>query len=109
MVAEENDLAASLVDRLVPALGLDESSVGRRGKERYVRAVLTVASTVLNRGLATITLLISVPLTVRYLGAERYGVWLALSSLIEIMAHVDSGLSSGLVNAISAADGNKDR
>ena len=105
----ESDVAASLVDRLVPALGLDGSKAGRRGKERYVRAVLTVASTVLNRGLATLTLLISVPLTVRYLGVERYGVWLALSSLIAIIAHVDLGLSSGLVNAISAADGNKDR
>jgi O-antigen/teichoic acid export membrane protein len=70
---------------------------------------LTVASTVLNKGLATIALVISVPLTVTYLGAERYGVWLALSSLIAVIAHVDLGLSSGLVNAISEADGMNDR
>ena len=102
-------LKPTLIARLGPALGLDGSKAGERGQQRYVRAGLTVASTVLNRGVSTLTLLISVPLTIRYLGAERYGVWLALSSLIAIMAHVDLGLSSGLVNAISAADGSKDR
>ena len=102
-------LKPNLIARLGPALGLDGSRADQRGQQRYVRVGLTVASTVLNRGLSTLTLLISVPLTVRYLGVERYGVWLALSSLIAIMAHVDLGLSSGLVNAISAADGSKDR
>jgi O-antigen/teichoic acid export membrane protein len=101
-------MATALVARLAPLFGRDGSKAGQRGQQRYVRAALTAASSILNKGVSALALLISVPLTVGYLGVERYGVWLALSSLIAIIAYVDLGLSSGLVNAISAADGDKD-
>lgn len=102
-------MADSPVERLAPLLRLSRFNSLGRGQQRYLRAILAAASTVLNRGLSTLIAFVSVPLTVSYLGVERYGVWLALSSLIAIMAHVDLGLSSGLVNAISAADGTQNR
>lgn len=102
-------MAAPLVAGIAPGLCPGGSEARQRGQRRYTRAVLATASSALNKGVSTLALLISVPLTVSYLGTERYGVWLALSSLIAIIAHVDLGLSSGLVNAISAADGNKDK
>jgi O-antigen/teichoic acid export membrane protein len=101
-------MTPAIVAQLAPLLGLDSSEDGLRRRRRYMRAALTSASTILTRGVTALTLLVSVPLTARYLGSERYGIWLALSSLIAIIAHVDLGLSSGLVNAISAADGHGD-
>lgn len=81
-----------------------------RGRERYRRAGLTASTSLLSQGLAILISLISVPLTVRYLGAERYGVWLTISSLLTWMAITDFGLAgNALVNLISEANGNDDR
>jgi O-antigen/teichoic acid export membrane protein len=53
---------------------------------------------------------VSVPLTVDYLGAERYGVWLTISSLLLWVALADCGLAgNALVNVLSEAAGNDDR
>jgi O-antigen/teichoic acid export membrane protein len=52
---------------------------------------------------------VSIPLTVHYLGPERYGVWLTISSLLVWMAMTDFGLAgTALVNVLSEADGNDD-
>ena len=53
--------------------------------------------------------IVSVPLTLRYLGAERYGLWMAISSFIALLGFSDLGIGSGLVNAISVAHGRNDR
>jgi len=61
------------------------------------------------RGIALISSLISVPLTYRYLGAERYGIWMVLVSIITVMGVADLGIGNGIVNAISEASGKDDR
>jgi O-antigen/teichoic acid export membrane protein len=48
-----------------------------------------------------------VPLTVNYLGAERCGLWMAISSIMALMSFADLGLGNGLLNAISKAHGRK--
>ncbi len=53
--------------------------------------------------------LVSVPLTYRYLGGERYGIWMVLTSFIAMMAFADLGIGNGVVNAISEAYGKDDR
>jgi O-antigen/teichoic acid export membrane protein len=51
-----------------------------------------------------------VPLTVHYLGAERYGVWLTISSVITWMSMTDFGLAgNALINVLSEASGKEDR
>ncbi len=50
------------------------------------------------------------PLTVHYLGPERYGVWLTISSLLIWMAMTDFGLAgNALINVLSEANGKDDR
>jgi O-antigen/teichoic acid export membrane protein len=51
---------------------------------------------------------LSVPLTLGYLGAERYGVWTTLGSLLAWLQLADLGMGNGLTNAVTAAVG-KDR
>lgn len=81
-----------------------------RGKERYRRAGITASMSMLSQGLAILMSLISVPLTVHYLGAERYGVWLTISSLLTWIAMTDFGLAgNALVNLVAEANGNDDR
>jgi O-antigen/teichoic acid export membrane protein len=81
-----------------------------RGKERYRRASITATSSLISQGLTILISLISVPLTVGYLGPERYGVWLTMSSLLTWMAMTDFGLAgNALVNVIAEATGRDDR
>ena len=50
------------------------------------------------------------PLTVHYLGAERYGVWLTISSLLTWMSMTDFGLAgNALVNVLAEASGKDDQ
>ncbi len=81
-----------------------------RGRERYRRAGLTASTSMFSQALAIFISLVSVPLTVHYLGAERYGVWLTISSLLTWMMMTDFGLAGiALVNVLAEAHGKDDR
>jgi O-antigen/teichoic acid export membrane protein len=80
------------------------------GRERYRRAGLTATTSYIAKALTVLTSFVSVPLTIHYLGAERYGVWLTISSLLLWVALTDFGLTgNALVNVLSEAVGNDDR
>jgi O-antigen/teichoic acid export membrane protein len=80
-----------------------------RGRERYRRAGLTASTSYIAKGLTLLMGFVSVPLTVHYLGAERYGVWLTISSLLLWVALTDFGIAgNALVNVLSEAVGNDD-
>lgn len=55
-----------------------------------------------------LTGLVSVPLTLHYLGVERYGLWLTISSLIACLSFSDLGINNGLLNGIAKANGLND-
>ena len=48
--------------------------------------------------------IVSVPLTVGYLGAERYGAWVTIISVLLFLGSTDFGLASSLTNALARAD-----
>ena len=87
----------------------DTSTDDGRSKERYRRVVLTAGSSFVSKGVTILTGLISVPLTVHYLGAERYGLWMTISSTIAFLTFADLGLGNGLLNAVSKANGLDDQ
>jgi O-antigen/teichoic acid export membrane protein len=61
------------------------------------------------RGVSLLTTAISVPLTLGYLGAERFGVWMTLSAFIAIIGFSDLGLGNSLLNSVAHAAGRDDR
>ncbi len=73
------------------------------------RAALTTLASGVAKAIALLASLISVPLTYRYLGPERYGIWMVLISIIGAMGFADLGIGNGLVNAVSEAYGKDDR
>src|SRR5438034_11524886 len=74
------------------------------GPERYRRAGMTASTSYIAKVLTLLMGFVSVPLTVDYLGAERYGVWLTISSLLLWVALTDFGLAgNALVNVLSEA------
>ena len=47
--------------------------------------------------------LVSLPLAVRYLGAERYGVWATITTTVVWINLLDLGIANTLTNSISRA------
>ncbi|WP_348260968.1 oligosaccharide flippase family protein [Telmatobacter sp. DSM 110680] len=87
----------------------DTSTEGGRSKERLRRAGLTTVSAGAARVIGLLVSLVTLPLTFKYLGPERYGLWMVLISIISAMGFADLGIGNGLVNAISEAYGKDDR
>ncbi len=79
-----------------------------RSRERYRRMALTTMASFASRAISLIASLISIPLTFRYLGAERYGLWMVLISIISVMGFADLGIGNGVMNAVSKAYGEDD-
>lgn len=82
----------------------DTSTIEGKSNERYRRILLTGGSTAVVKLFSAAINLITVPLTINYLGSERYGLWMTISSIIAIMAFADLGLGNGLLNAVSKAN-----
>lgn len=80
--------------------------------ERASRRVRRVTATAAASALAAVVQLgvglIVVPLSLSYLGNERYGLWMTVTSLTAMLAFADFGMGNGLLNAIASADGNDD-
>jgi O-antigen/teichoic acid export membrane protein len=83
----------------------DASSRGSGGAVRTRRIGVSALWALLNRGVSVLVSFVSVPLTVTYLGAERYGAWVTISSLLAWLQLADLGLGNGLTNALADAFG----
>ena len=97
------------VARLISLQPYDTSTPEGRARERHRRVLLSALASGLAKIISVATALISVPLTLHYLGAERYGMWMTISSLAAILAFADLGIGNGMLNAIAAAHGRDDR
>lgn len=86
----------------------DESSAEGRAQERHRRVALSAAAAALAKVLSVGTALISVPLTLHYLGAERFGMWMTISSLIALLAFADFGIANGVLSEVAGASGRDD-
>lgn len=85
-----------------------ETSEGR-SMERHRRVALSSGAALISKGVSAGSALITVPLTLSYLGAERYGLWMTISSVIVLMGFADLGMGNGLLNNIAASHGRDDR
>lgn len=69
---------------------------------RLWRPVLVSASAgTLNRASAIAVRLVTVPLLLRYLGAERYGLWMTIASATAYLTLLDFGTVSALTNRLT--------
>lgn len=88
----------------------DSSSleVDARAAERNRRAALTGGAALLARVVQIGTTLITVPLTLKYLGNERFGLWMTISSVLAMAAFADFGVGNGVLNNVAKAFGQED-
>lgn len=79
-----------------------------RAQERRRRVILSTIASAIAKVLSVAIVLITVPLTLSYLGTERYGMWMTISSLIAMLSFADLGMGNGLLNAVAHAHGRGD-
>jgi O-antigen/teichoic acid export membrane protein len=79
-----------------------------RGAERNRRAMLTGSVSTLARAVQIATSLVTVPLTLKYLGNERFGLWMTISSVLAMAAFADFGVGNGVLNTVAKAFGKDD-
>lgn len=79
-----------------------------RGAERNRRALLTGSVSTLARAVQVGTTLITIPLTLKYLGNERFGLWMTISSVMAMASFADFGVGNGVLNTVAKAFGKDD-
>jgi O-antigen/teichoic acid export membrane protein len=73
------------------------------GHERSISAKKNIAASFIIKGLSIAIGLVLVPLTINYLDATKYGIWITLSSIIAWFGFFDIGLGNGLRNRFAEA------
>lgn len=81
-----------------------ESEAGRTHLRNRAIALTALAS-VFARGVSILTALISVPLTLHYLGNERYGMWMTLSAFSALLSFTDFGIGNSVLTALARRTG----
>lgn len=79
-----------------------------KGDSRSVKAKQNVLAAFFIKGADTLIYLLLVPLTLGYLNAYEYGIWLTLSSLLAWINSFDIGLGNGLRNKLAIAVAEED-
>lgn len=95
--------------RLVLSKPHDTATPEGRAKERFRRAALSTVTSALAQALAIGTGLLSIRITIGYLGKSQYGLWMAASALLSWATLADFGLGRGVQNHLSEAYGSEDR
>ena len=77
------------------------------GIDRYKRSFLTSVASAISKLIAMALLVVSIPWTLPYLGTERFGFWMTISSLTAALAFLDFGVGYSLLNSVSRAKNRK--
>lgn len=73
------------------------------GNERSVAVKKNIVYSVFIRIISIVVSFLIVPITIGYVSAELYGVWLTLSSIMTWVAFMDIGFTQGLKNRLTEA------
>ena len=68
--------------------------------EKVQKNILVI---ILLQGISVLTSFLLVPLTIDYVSASEYGIWLTISSIVGWFSLVDIGMGSGLKNKLTEA------
>ena len=77
--------------------------------KRLRQVILGAGANVVSTLLGFLVFFISVPLTVGYLGPERFGAWMAIASLAGMLGFMDFGVGNGLVSQVAAKNVDPDK
>src|SRR5215831_555681 len=102
--------ATSLLNlkRFLRSNPLDLASSEERSFERIKRVFITALSSVFAKFISVISSFITIPLALKYLGTELYGLWMTITSVIVMLNFADFGIGNGVLNLVTTAYGKND-
>lgn len=74
-----------------------------QGSERSVAVKKNILYSIIIRVISIVVSFVIVPITIGYVSAELYGVWLTLSSIMTWVSFMDIGFTQGLKNRLTEA------
>jgi len=80
---------------------IDTSTEEGRRKERARKIAQSAAMGMVAKLLNVLSGLITVPITLPYLGVEQFGIWMALTGFVAFLVFSDFGLSIGLKSCLA--------
>lgn len=60
-------------------------------------------SAIFSKGIVLLVNAVSIPIVIRYLGPEQFGIWVTISTTLALLVVLDLGIASALTNLISEA------
>ena len=84
-------------------------AAGGSHAQRSQTVVRGTVTAIIGRVIGVIAGLVSVPLTIGYLGGERYGVWVTIGTFLSFLSFTDFGVANSLTNALGKAYGEERR
>jgi O-antigen/teichoic acid export membrane protein len=94
-----------MADLDLGAGGAAQERTDARGK--HIK--LTVFTGLIARASSMLMTIVSVPLTLNYLGPERFGLWMTVTSVVSMLSFADFGIGSGLLTVVAEASGRDDQ
>ena len=76
-------------------------AIVEEGTARSRRLIKGIGSSVVARAATSLLPLLLIPLTIRYLGTEQYGIWMAITSVTSMLLWADLGLGNGLLTKLA--------
>jgi len=75
----------------------------KKDDPRFARVLKGGLSGAVGKAMAVLVNVVSLPITIRYLGPTQYGFWVTISTTIMLFAVLDLGIANTLTNCISRA------
>jgi O-antigen/teichoic acid export membrane protein len=91
----------------LPSVDYPTSPDERANRTR--RLFEAVGSAILSKGVLVASNALSIPIAIRYLGPESFGIWTTISTFLAMLLVLDLGVANSLTNFISEAYARDDR
>ncbi|MEI9676035.1 O84 family O-antigen flippase [Escherichia coli] len=96
----------NVIDRIVIIFKPIAADLTQKEKDEVIRlrgVYLTAIISLLSKIISMISIFITIPAILNYLGEELFGIWMTLSSIIAMLTFADMGIGNGVVNKLSKA------
>lgn len=94
--------------RYLRVTAFDVSTEDGRASERYRLAAWAILANVASKGSAMAVMVLSVSLTIPYLGAQRFGIWMTIASFAGMLTFLGLGVGNALTNHVASRSAQSD-
>lgn len=100
---------ASVLNAISFVAASDAALASEVREKRAHRLFHALGSAVVSKGIVVLSNALSIPIAIRYLGGENFGIWTIISTALTMLLVLDLGVANSLTNFVSEAYARNDR